>query len=150
MTRRGADSVDGLAEDFSGRLTALSNVHSVVFNAGGEEAQLNDIIDATVAAYRVMGRSNIKTGGPDILVPRSVGTTLALCMHELATNAIKYGALSRPEGQITLTWQLLRFRPAPDNHLDRKRRPTCRRAGPGRLRNSLYARGVDERVRGAS
>ena len=52
----GADSVDGLAEDFSGRLTALSNVHSVVFNAGGDEAQLNDIIDATVAPYRVEGR----------------------------------------------------------------------------------------------
>lgn len=106
MTRRGADSVDGLAEDFAGRLTALSNVHSVVFNAGGDEAQLNDIIDATVAPYRVEGRSNIQSSGPDILVPRSVGTTLALCLHELATNAIKYGALSRPDGQITLIWEL--------------------------------------------
>lgn len=106
MTRRGADTVDGLAEDFAGRLTALSNVHSVVFNAGGDEAPLNDIIDATVAPYRVEGRSNIKTVGPDILVPRGVGTTLALCLHELATNAIKYGALSRPEGQIALTWEL--------------------------------------------
>lgn len=111
MTRRGASSVDGLAEDFAGRLTALSNVHSVVFNAGGEEAQLKDIIGATVAPYRAEGPSSIHTSGPDILVPRGVGTTLALCLHELATNAIKYGALSKPDGQIALNWDLS---PGPD------------------------------------
>lgn len=106
MTRRGATSIDKLAEDFSGRLSALSAVHSAVFEAGGETVDLADIIERTSSPYGSDGVDRIIADGPSIQIGRDPGTTIALCLHELATNALKYGALSRPEGRIHLSWDL--------------------------------------------
>ncbi|MBW4656607.1 MAG: sensor histidine kinase [Kaiparowitsia implicata GSE-PSE-MK54-09C] len=111
MTRRGATSIDGLSEDFAGRLSALSNVHAVAFDEGADEIALDQVVGATFAPYRSQERSAIQISGPAVLVSRAAGTTLALCLHELATNAIKYGALSTPEGHVAVTWDLS---PAPD------------------------------------
>ncbi|MUO78625.1 sensor histidine kinase [Agrobacterium vitis] len=101
MTRRGAESLDDLATDFNGRLLALSNVHTAVFEAGGEDVSLSAVVDLIVSPY---GTERIAVDGSDLLVSREAGTTLALCLHELITNAIKYGALSVPEGRVSLRW----------------------------------------------
>lgn len=106
MTRRGAGSIEELTEDFSGRLTALSNVHSAVFRADGETVSIREIADLTFAPYRVNGKDRIVTRGPDLILTREGGTTLALCLHELTTNAIKYGALSDPAGRVSFRWSL--------------------------------------------
>jgi two-component sensor histidine kinase len=106
MTRRGATSVEGLASDFAGRLQALSNVHSAVFEAGGEEVSLSAVIDLTVSPYNSEGVSRIDVIGPDLIVSRDAGTTIALCLHELITNAIKYGALSHSDGHVELVWSV--------------------------------------------
>lgn len=106
MTRRGATSIDELTDDFGGRLRALSNVHSAVFRADGETVPIREIVDITFAPYRVGGEDRVLTEGPDLILTREAGTTLALCLHELTTNAIKYGALSVPAGRITFRWVL--------------------------------------------
>jgi two-component sensor histidine kinase len=106
MTRRGAPTTKELSEDFRGRLTALSNVHSTVFLAGGEEVPLADVFGSTLAPYRSGELIRLSIEGPHILVSREAATTLALCLHELATNAIKYGALSQTEGHVLLKWEL--------------------------------------------
>ena len=102
MTRRGATSVDGLTSDFAGRLQALSNVHSAVFESGGEHVSLSAIVELTVSPYNSNGVSRINVSGPELVVNRDAGTTIALCLHELITNAIKYGALSHPDGYVEL------------------------------------------------
>jgi two-component sensor histidine kinase len=104
MTRRGATTVEDLASDFTGRLQALSNVHTAVFQAGGEEVSLSAVIDLTVSPYNSDGVSRINVSGPELVVSRDAGTTLALCLHELITNAIKYGALSQPDGHVEIVW----------------------------------------------
>ena len=106
MTRRGAHTVDELAEDFEGRLNALANVHSAVFQAGGEAVSLATVIDLTVLPYRTEGGGRFGVHGPDVTITGEAGTTLALCLHELATNAIKYGAMSHVAGKVMLTWQI--------------------------------------------
>jgi two-component sensor histidine kinase len=106
MTRRGATSVEGLASDFAGRLQALSNVHSAVFEAGGEEVSLSAVVDLTVSPYNSDGASRIDVLGPNLVVSRVAGTTIALCLHELITNAIKYGALSHPDGHVDFLWSV--------------------------------------------
>jgi two-component sensor histidine kinase len=59
MTRRGATTVEDLASDFTGRLQALSNVHTAVFEAGGEEVSLSAVVDLTVSPYNSDGVSRI-------------------------------------------------------------------------------------------
>jgi two-component sensor histidine kinase len=106
MTRRSASTVEELATDFTGRLQALSNVHTIVFEAGGEEVALSSVIAMIVAPYNGDGLSRIKASGPDVSVNRTSATTIALCLHELTTNAIKYGALSRKDGSVDVVWSV--------------------------------------------
>ncbi len=106
MTKRGASSVSSLSEDFGGRIAALSNVHSAVFLAGGEAVSFSAVAGSTLAPYRSGEPPAIRLEGPDVTISREAATTIALCLHELATNAIKYGALSQPEGRIDLEWTL--------------------------------------------
>jgi two-component sensor histidine kinase len=104
MTRRGATTVEDLASDFTGRLQALSNVHTAVFEAGGDEVSLSAIVNLTISPYNSNGVNRIHVNGPDLVVGREAGTTIALCLHELITNAIKYGALSQPDGHVEIVW----------------------------------------------
>ncbi|RCW78334.1 sensor histidine kinase [Phyllobacterium bourgognense] len=106
MTRRGSDTIDALTADFEGRLSALANVHSAVFEAGGDAVALRDIINFTLEPYRADGTNRFYVEGPDLMLTRDAGTTLALCLHELVTNAIKYGALLTPEGRVSVVWEI--------------------------------------------
>jgi two-component sensor histidine kinase len=106
MTRRGASTVEELTADFTGRLHALSNVHAAVFEAGGDEVSLMSVIAVTVAPYNYDRLSRINVNGPDVLISRASATTIALCLHELTTNAIKYGALSQKEGNVDVSWSI--------------------------------------------
>lgn len=106
MTRRNTTSLDQFVHDFSGRLGALSNVHSAVFEAGGETVDLAYVIERTFSPYRIAGENRVAAEGPAVEIRHNAGTTLALCLHELATNALKYGALSCPEGRVRLDWSL--------------------------------------------
>lgn len=104
MTKRGAATVEDLSADFSSRLQALADVHSAVFEAGGEEVSFSAVVELTVSPYISGGTSRIVARGPELVVTRDAATTIALCLHELITNAIKYGALSQPAGTVDLTW----------------------------------------------
>jgi two-component sensor histidine kinase len=107
MTRRGATSVEAFTDDFRGRLRALEKVHSAVFRAEERAVSIDDIALLTFEPYRLAGQERIVFDGPPVDLGRESGTTLALCLHELTTNAIKYGALSRPEGRVTLRWSVV-------------------------------------------
>jgi len=104
MTRRGAASLDAFAEDFSGRLMALANVHTALFEMDGEALDLADIAELTFKPYRSAGQERIFAEGRPVALGREAATTIALCLHELATNALKYGALSYPEGTVHFRW----------------------------------------------
>jgi two-component sensor histidine kinase len=106
MTRRRAVSLDEFADDFAGRLAALANVHSAVFQADGEAVEFSSVVELTLSPYRAKGTDRLVFTGPTVLLRPDAATTLALCLHELATNALKYGALSQPEGRISLQWSV--------------------------------------------
>jgi two-component sensor histidine kinase len=104
MTRHGAVTVDQLAVDFSGRLQALANVHTAVFEAQGEDVSMSSMVELTVSPYNNTGSNRIRARGPNIDISRDAATTIALCLHELITNAIKYGALSLDDGVVDIAW----------------------------------------------
>lgn len=106
MTYRNVDSLSGFADDLRGRLKALSNVHSAVFEAADEAVSVEEIANLTFEPYRIPGQDRIRCDGPVVMLSREAGTTLALCLHELATNAIKYGSLSTADGTVSFSWSL--------------------------------------------
>jgi two-component sensor histidine kinase len=105
MTRRGSTDLEQFSTDFRGRLGALAQVHSAVFRADAETITVADIADLTFRPYRSGGDGRIASIGPSVTVTGAAGTTLALCLHELTTNAIKYGALSVPQGRVVFRWE---------------------------------------------
>jgi len=87
-----------------GRIGALSNAHRLLAGSRWEGADLNRLVEEEFAPYRAAGNERVLTKGPVVLLPPATAQTIALALHELATNAAKYGALSAGNGRVELTW----------------------------------------------
>ena len=107
IAARSAATTTEMARDMTQRLTALSHAHDLVRpTAGaGQEALLGDLLTVLLAPYAEQdaGRERLHVTVPAIRVGDSAATTLALIIHELATNSIKYGALSSPDGTLDVS-----------------------------------------------
>jgi PAS domain S-box-containing protein len=98
---------------FSARLHALGNAHDVL-TRGWERANLSDIVDGALAPFQEQHRERFLVEGPDnVLVDATQSLLLAMALHELATNATKYGALSNRSGRVKLAWELCAKSPVP-------------------------------------
>jgi two-component sensor histidine kinase len=86
-----------------GRLMALSATDDLVLEAQGKGARLRDILATELGPYE---SSRIAIDGPVMFLSPKLAVTMALLVHELATNSAKYGALSAPTGQIAICWSL--------------------------------------------
>ena len=86
-----------------GRLVALSATDDLILETQGQGARLREILSAELGPYET---SRITVAGPVILLSPKVAMTMALLVHELATNAAKYGALSSATGQVAISWSL--------------------------------------------
>ena len=112
QTARGTDSPDAFRQAFEGRLIALSQAHDQLTRRHWKSADLRDIVTGATAAYLVRSRDQIVFEGEPLTVTPRVALTLALALHELSTNAAKYGALSVPAGRIEIRWHVQRSAPA--------------------------------------
>jgi two-component sensor histidine kinase len=124
QTARGTSSPETFRVAFEGRLIALSQAHDQLTRRHWKSADLHDIVTAATAPYLSRSRDQVVQEGEAITVTPRIALTLALAIHELATNASKYGALSVPGGRIEIRW-----------HLQRSERPVLRlewreRGGP--------------------
>lgn len=95
---------DGGASAFMARLAALGRAHDLLVKEPSGRASISELIDRCVEPYRINGDERIKVDGPSLHLSRAAAINLALVVNELATNAIKYGALSSPAGTIHLDW----------------------------------------------
>jgi two-component sensor histidine kinase len=86
------------------RLLALSGAHDILLRNNWIEASVNDVVSAALDAFGASER--VTAGGPDIVVGSKAALSMALLLHELGTNAVKYGALSTPQGKIDLRWAI--------------------------------------------
>jgi PAS domain S-box-containing protein len=91
------------AQAFADRLGTLARAHSLLTPDSWQGAALLDIVTTALAPFIDEGRP-IEIGGEPATVPASATITLSLMLHELATNAAKYGALSVPEGRLSVRW----------------------------------------------
>jgi PAS domain S-box-containing protein len=104
QTFRRASSVDEAAEAFAARLTAFGKATDILTATAWDEASLKDIVDSGLSAAEGF-KDRIEIVGGDVVVPGQAGLALTLALHELATNACKYGALSNEDGKVRIHWQ---------------------------------------------
>jgi two-component system, chemotaxis family, CheB/CheR fusion protein len=98
---------------FSARLHALGNAHDAL-TKGWDRANLRDIVEGALAPFQEEHRERFLVEGPDtVLVDATQSLLLAMALHELATNATKYGALSNRSGRVRLAWELSGESPVP-------------------------------------
>jgi two-component system, chemotaxis family, CheB/CheR fusion protein len=103
MGRPGVPMEDARAA-FNSRLQALARAHDILFRSNWARANLKTIIDGILAPYA--GRGRIRAKGPEVSLGAKPALALGLALHELGTNAAKYGALSNDEGYIEIGWTL--------------------------------------------
>lgn len=101
---RGRDSHTAI-DVFTARLLALSAAHDVLTRENWAAASLHDVVAQAIRAYE-HGPSRFVTDGPAVRVSPRVALALSMALHELATNAVKYGALSVDNGSVGIRWQV--------------------------------------------
>jgi PAS domain S-box-containing protein len=90
---------------FDARLQTLNNAHNILTQTSWTTAPMKVVVEGALAAHR-SGERRIRISGPDIELSAKKALSLALALHELATNAVKYGALSTPHGTVDIAWYL--------------------------------------------
>jgi PAS domain S-box-containing protein len=99
-----------MAQTLSERLRALHRAHDLLLEAQWSGASLKAMVERELEPYQRDGGPRILIKGPDVLLPPQCTSILAMTLHELATNAVKYGALSAPAGQLSVSWKTARNR----------------------------------------
>lgn len=102
-------SMDDFSETFRGRIRALGRIHKELSEQKWEGVEVASLVDQTLAPYDTGGQSSVE--GDEFTVPVHATLPLAMALHELSTNAAKYGALSAPEGRVNVRWRIVSREP---------------------------------------
>lgn len=107
LTRRRAESLDVFVESLEGRIRALSATHDLLTQSEWGSTPLHLVLQAELAPYAHGTDHHVEISGPDVDLAPNDALSLGLAIHELATNAAKYGALSIEQGRVRITWEMM-------------------------------------------
>lgn len=104
MAARAEPAAAKFADEIVARIASLNRAHGIVLDAKSGESSDNlpDLIGRLIAPYNADGEARISVAGDKVDIGRSSSTSIALIIHELATNAVKHGALSAPAGNVRI------------------------------------------------
>jgi two-component system CheB/CheR fusion protein len=105
-TRQSAESLESFAKSFEGRIRALARAHDLLSRNMWSGVDLRQMLQQELAPYAEAGDGEIALAGRPIFVSARAGLALGMIVHELATNAAKYGALSNSSGKVALGWKV--------------------------------------------
>jgi PAS domain S-box-containing protein len=106
QTVRSSVSLENFADAFTGRIKALATAHDILTETRWIGIGLGELLAAVLAPYRSPQEGRVTISGPPILLPAHAVVPLSMVLHEMTTNAAKYGALSTRQGRIEITWQV--------------------------------------------
>ena len=98
-------SLEAYSTAFDGRIAALARTQNLVTLSRGGQISLRELAREELEAHGAEGGEKVSITGPDLLLPPRAAQVIGLIFHELATNAVKYGALAQERGRIELSWQ---------------------------------------------
>jgi len=99
-----ADTPERLKQAIEGRIQALANVHALFVKSRWAGAELRSLVMQEILPYSERNEKRVKVDGPPLFLETNTAQTIAVAVHELTTNAAKYGALSVPEGRVEIAW----------------------------------------------
>ncbi len=101
QTSRTTSNFEEFEQRFNARIQALADAHDLLVEQQWAGAALEDLVRAQLSAF---GSERVSTSGERVMLRAEAVQNAALALHELATNAVKYGALSVPEGRVSIQW----------------------------------------------
>ncbi len=106
QTGRSADSIDDFLIKFRERLQGMAVSHDLLAGQNWRGANLEDIVIGQLKTFVGHSSDQVTLAGPCVSIKASAAEMIGLALHELATNSVKYGALSSPGGRITINWSV--------------------------------------------
>jgi PAS domain S-box-containing protein len=106
QTLRNAPSAGAAREAFESRILALSRTHDVLTRENWEGASLHEIVAQALEPYKAYREECLHWSGPKVRLSPQMALALAMALQELATNAVKYGALSSKKGELDISWSV--------------------------------------------
>jgi two-component sensor histidine kinase len=98
---------------FEGRLGALAEAHNLLSQEKWQGSELKDVVARVLQPFLLSGPERIRMAGPAVPLSPRLAVVLSMIVHEIATNAAKYGALSNESGRVTLEWEVIADTPKP-------------------------------------
>jgi len=104
QTLKTGGTIEVLRAEIEGRIQAISRAHALLTELGGVEGSLYELVATELRAYE--NRAKVTMSGDDVVLSSNANLSMALAIHELATNSAKYGSLSTEEGHLDVTWRV--------------------------------------------
>jgi two-component sensor histidine kinase len=104
-TRDGSSSIHEFVASLEGRISSMARTHELLSATQWQGISVLELVRRELAPYATRGNTDIS--GPEVILRAEAGQALGMVLHELATNAAKYGALSTQNGRVSIAWQQL-------------------------------------------
>jgi two-component sensor histidine kinase len=102
-TREGSRSVTSFAAALEGRISSMATTHELLSSGRWQGISLTELVRRELAPYAI--NNNTEINGAELELKSEAGQAMAMVLHELATNAAKYGALSTKDGRVSIRWE---------------------------------------------
>jgi PAS domain S-box-containing protein len=108
QSARSTHSLQQFIDDFDPRIMSMARAHQLLVEGSGDRIAVASLVESELAPYarsQPGARETIRISGPTVLLSSRIARALGMALHELATNAVKHGALSHPGGRLDVNWR---------------------------------------------